>query len=440
MKIHAFCRSCDAIILSLLALFMAIGCQPKVPPQDPSIQPISVKEPLSRVNIIDHSGLSETITNKERLKELAQRDFISPQPYRKVMRIYTHDKEGSSRSIITSYYENGQVRQYLECLNGRACGLYQEWHPNGQKKLISHVLAGQADIDEKAFSTWAFDGICRAWDDQGALSATINYQHGSLNGPTETFYPTGERKRVTPYENGVKEGEEIAYSKSGIVVQLITFHNGRRQGPSRGYGNDGKESWQEEFHDDHLVSGAYLSTSGDLISSVANGNGIRSSFEDGHLISQEEIRNGVPEGWTTLYEYDGTIERKYEVKNGKKNGTEIRYYIENTKQTPRLMLEWREGILHGTIKTWYPTGAIESQREICQNLKQGLSMAWYPDGSVMLVEEYNDDKLIRGRYLCKGETTPVSTIENGNGTATIFDASGSVIEKIKYAESKPQVD
>jgi antitoxin component YwqK of YwqJK toxin-antitoxin module len=404
------------------------------------MRPITIKEPLSRVNIIDHSELSETITNAERLKELAQRNFLSPQPYRKVMRTYAHDKEGSSRSIITSYYESGQVRQYLECLNGRACGLYQEWHSNGQTKLLSRILAGQADIDEKAFPTWSFDGLCKAFDDQGALSATFTYEHGVLNGPSKTYYPTGELERVTQYDNGVKEGDEITYTKAGAVLQLISYHNDLRHGPSFGHYTDGAEAWKEEFQEDHLVSAAYLSPCGEIISSVANSEGIRSSFEDGHLISQEEIHKGHPEGWTTLFEYDGTVERKYEVKNGKKQGAEIRYYIENKTPTIRLQLEWREGILHGTVKTWYPNGTLESQREICQNMKQGPSMAWYPDGSVMLVEEYNEDKLVRGRYHCKGETAPVSCVENGNGIATLFDTSGSVIEKIRYTEGKPQVE
>lgn len=425
----------------LFLIFLAAGCQPHNPPQEISNLPITVKEPLARVHVVDHSGLSETITNKERLKELAERNYISPQPYRKVMRVFAHDKEGSSRSIITSYYENGQIRQYLECLNGRACGLYQEWHQNGQTKLLAHVLAGQADIDEKAFPSWSFEGVCKAWDDQGSLTATFRYAHGSLNGPSETFFATGERESTTPYDNGVKEGQEITYNKAGKAIRTLTFHNDHRQGPSFGSYENGAEAWKEEFDEDHLSTACYLTPSGETLSSVANGEGIRSVFEDGHLISQEEIHGGIPEGWTTLFEYDGSIERKYEVKKGKKHGTEIRYYIGSLKApTPRLSIEWRDGIVHGTVKTWYPDGILESQKEMSQNLKQGLSMAWYPDGSVMMVEEYADDKLVRGQYHQKGETTSISIVENGNGIATLFDASGSIIEKVRYLEGMPQVE
>lgn len=425
--------------LLLITTALLTGCQ-KPALQDPASKTVVVQEPLSRVNIIDHSGLSETITNKERLKELSQRNFLSSQPYRKVMRVYAHNAEGTSVSIITSYYENGQIRQYLECINGRACGLYQEWHPNGQKKLMARLLAGQADIDEKAFSTWSFDGVCTAWDDQGSKTATFSYQHGLLHGPSETFYPTGELERSTPYENGLKEGLETTYSKTGTILEQISYHNNVRHGPAFGTFSNGKEAWKEEFGDDLLISASYSSPSGTPLSSVEQGEGVRSLFEDDHLISQEEIHHGRPEGWTTLFEYDGTIERKYQVKNGKKHGTEIRYYLDSSAGTPRLSIEWREGLIHGTVKTWYPNGSIESQREMCQNMKQGVSMAWYPDGTVMLVEEYNEDKLIRGRYHGRGETTAFSTVDKGSGIATLFDSSGSVVEKVRYSEGKPQVN
>ncbi len=429
--------------MRLLAFFMAMlllaGCHAP-PPQDPSIQPIVIKEPLSRVNIIDQSGLSEMITNKERLKELTQRNFLSPQPYRKVTRVYAHNAEGTSHSIITSYYENGQVRQYLECINGRACGLYQEWHPNGQKKLFARVLAGQADIDDTAFPSWSFDSLCQSWDDQGALTATFIYQHGVLHGPSETFYPTGERESITLYEHGIKEGLATTYSTTGAIIEQISYHQNARHGKAFGLYSNGSQAWEEEFQDDLLITASYYSLAGDLISSVINREGIRSVFEEDHLISQEEIHRGRPEGWTTLFESDGRIERKYQVKNGKKNGMEIRYYLDASAGTPRLSMEWRDGLIHGTVKTWHPNGALESQREMCQNMKQGLSMAWYPDGSVMLVEEYHEDKLIRGHYHGKGESDSISRVENGTGTATLFDVSGSVIETIRYTDGTPQIE
>ena len=367
----------------LIALFLA-GCQPPPVAQDPSVPFAIIKEPLTRVNIVDHSNLSETITNPDRLKELTKRNFLDPQPYQKVARVFARNKEGSARSIITSYYENGQIRQYLECINGRACGVYEEWHSNGQKKLVAHVVAGQADISEKAMTSWSFDGECTAWDEQGSVSAIFTYKQGPLSGLTTTFYSTGEKASVTPYEGGVKEGVRIVYSTSGDVLGETSFHRGLRHGPSFGRYDTGSDNWKEDYADDHLTQGTYWAQDGTTLSSVANGEGRRSIFDEGRLSSQEEVHHGLPEGWVTIFGGNGMVDRKYQMKDEKKNGVEIRYYPNTTNE--KLSIEWHDGMIHGLVKTWYPNGVLESQREMSQNIKQGVATAWYPDGSLQLVE------------------------------------------------------
>src|SRR5262249_17266078 len=112
------------------------------------------EQKLISINIMDRNGLSETISAKDRLKTFESTNFLTSQPYQKVLRIFAKDKAGNSLSVITSYYPTGQIRQYLEAINGRANGRYLEWHPNGQKKLQSTVMGGVADLDEKSQSGW----------------------------------------------------------------------------------------------------------------------------------------------------------------------------------------------------------------------------------------------------------------------------------------------
>jgi antitoxin component YwqK of YwqJK toxin-antitoxin module len=77
---------------------------------------------------------------------------------------------------------------------------------------------------------------------------------------------------------------------------------------------------------------------------------------------------------------------------------------------------------------------------MAQNMKNGIAMSWYKDGSIMLAEEYSNDKLLRGQYTKQGENEPISVIEKGTGIATLFDSSGNQIEKIRYLEGKPQIE
>jgi antitoxin component YwqK of YwqJK toxin-antitoxin module len=425
-------------MFALLCFMCCIGCQkPVVEPPAP-FTPIAIESPLARVNIIEHSNLSETITNSDRLKELAQRNFLAPQPYRKVMRVFARDHQGSTRSIITSYYENGQIQQYLECLNGRACGLYLEWYSNGVKKVQAMISAGQADLDENSLLTWSFDGDCTTWDEQGSICAIFRYQRGALNGPSETFYDTGEKRSLTNYECGLKQGVETYFAKDGTILQTITFKEDSRHGPAKGYLSSDTLLWSEEYTDNLLMNAEYFSKDQAVISSVKDGEGVRTVFSEGALASQEDIKHGQLDGWTKVYDEDGLLERKYEVHNGQKDGLEIRYYPE--KQLPRISIQWHDGFIHGTMKTWYENGELESQKEFSQNMKNGIAMSWYIDGGIMLVEEYVNDKLVRGQYTKKGESEPISFIEKGSGIATLFDRNGTQIEKIRYLEGGPQID
>jgi antitoxin component YwqK of YwqJK toxin-antitoxin module len=66
-----------------------------------------------------------------------------------------------------------------------------------------------------------------------------------------------------------------------------------------------------------------------------------------------------------------------------------------------------------------------------------MGFAWYRDGSLMLIEEYESDVLIKGSYYKKGDTDTISSIENGQGFATLYDSEGKFLKKISYLKGRP---
>ena len=56
----------------------------------------------------------------------------------------------------------------------------------------------------------------------------------------------------------------------------------------------------------------------------------------------------------------------------------------------------------------------------------------------MLLEEYENDILISGKYFKKNFSTPISTITMGTGIATLYDEDGLFIKKIKYEKGIAQ--
>lgn len=438
------------VLLLLQCLFLGSCASKAIQKKQETIssdlfRPVLIRQPLTSINIIDRNGLSETITSKDRLKPYQNTDFLTPQSYQKVLRIFAKDKEGIGRSIITSYHTSGGIKQYLEAVNGRAHGFYVEWHPNGKRKLLACVSAGTADIDMKSQLTWSFDGISFAWDEEGHLLTSIPYQKGELNGVSKEFYPDGTLSKMATYKQGLLDGELKRFSKDGAVLEAMTFREGVPEGESLGFWPSGKIAWKEKFQNGLLEEASYFDSNGLVISTISQGNGKQCLFDDTGPKEFHEFKSGKEEGEVTLLENNQFIQSRFFIKNGEKHGEETLYYPikpflkegEKGKQKPKLSIDWYEGKINGSVKTWYDNGVQESQKEMSQNLKQGVLTCWYRNGNLMLIEEYDKDKLVRGEYLKKGESIPISKVEAGKGVASLFDCDGNFFRKIRYQDGKP---
>jgi antitoxin component YwqK of YwqJK toxin-antitoxin module len=393
---------------------------------------------LTSVTIIDRNGFSETVTNKDRIKQYEGVNFLNSQPYKKVIRVYERDQKAEIHSYLHTYYENGQPQQYLEVVSGRAFGNYTEWHQNGTKKLSGTVIGGVADLTPPAQQTWVFDGTCKAWDENGALSAEIPYAKGVMEGFSLYYHSNGQIWKKVPNHDNKIDGTFETFLENGELLQKATYTQGNRQGTLVRYWEPKKLAAEEEWLRDNLVSGRYYDTQGKLISQVEQGSGFRAIFGKTTVSELQEYKQGVQEGVVKVLTKSGQLSKIYRIKDEQKNGEEIEYYSGKDNR-PKFAVNWSEGSMHGIVRTWYENGNLESQRDHNNNKKQGLSTAWYRDGSLMLIEEYDQDKLVKGEYYKKGVKVPCSTITNGKGTVTLFDAEGNFIKKVTYQNGKPNI-
>lgn len=390
---------------------------------------------LTGINIIDRNGLSETICSKEKLKKFSKIDFLQPHPYQKVMRLYKNPR-GDQVACLTTYHPNGQLRQYLECLNNRAYGRYREWHSNGKLKIQAEVINGIADLHPSAESSWLFNGETRAYNDDGKLEAIIYYDKGQLEGVARYFHANGIVWKECPYQKGVAHGEFRTFMENGDLLKTQHFQNGKLHGLSIRYALETQEELsKEEYVHGKLTKGYYLEpTTRKLFSQVEQGQGLQAIYDKHCIIETRTILWGESEGVVTYFGHQGQVLQTYTLVKGMKEGEELLFYDSGT---PKLLLTWSQGVLQGSVKTWYPNGNLESCREMVCNKKSGLLTLYYPEGQIMATEEYDQELLIKGEYFRLGDRYPYTKVERGCGTATLFSSYGVLLKRITYQEGKP---
>jgi antitoxin component YwqK of YwqJK toxin-antitoxin module len=418
-------KSCFIFIIAILV----VGCHKSLP-----------EDSLSLIQIQDRNGLTETISNPDRLQQYEVLDFTSSQPYKKVLRVYRANGKNSSK--ITTYHPNGTLCQYLEAKELRAHGAYREWYSNGQQKLEATVIGGTADLSASSQQDWIFDGESQVWDEYGNLIAQISYDKGVLEGVSTYFFPSGQIEKVLSFTKGTLEGEILLYSKEGFLKEKTNYKKGRKEGISLGFFDEDKIAFEEEYTEGLVRKGRYYTPQGDLISEIQNGGGFQAIYENGAL-TLSEFRMGHLEGLVRKMTPSGELQRSFYIKNGKKQGEETEYYLSSdlqkpsSKPLPKLSLNWSDNSIHGSVKTWYPNGKLQSQREYSHNQKSGSALAWYKEGSLMMAEEYEQDLLLSGKYFKIHKAEPVSSVVNGNGLVFLFDETGAFLKKVSYLKGKP---
>lgn len=413
------------IIFSLCALLA--GCHYSTQDHDP----------LSLIQIQDRNGLTETISNKDRLIVHETTDFLEPQPYKKVLRVYKN--QGKNSSIITTYHPNGTIYQYLEAHEMRANGAYREWFANGIQKIEAKVIGGTADLADGAQDDWIFDGSSKVWDEQGNLVAAIEYSKGSLEGKSLYYYPNGNLKKELFFKDNRLSKTAFEFTPDGEIKSKTEYNKGVPDGQSVGYFSKNEEAWHETFREGRLLRGTYYDLKGELLSEVIDGFGFQARYFDGALMLVE-FQVGIPHGLVKEHTSSGDVVRTFFIKDGRKNGEEIEYFVPSTNPKnpqPKLSLNWKDNTIHGSVKTWYDNGQLRSEREYSLNQKIGPSLAWYKEGSLMMYEEYEDDRLLKGQYYKIHEKQPISSILNGSGIATIYDENGKLLRKVVYLNGKP---
>ena len=386
---------------------------------------------LSMIQIVDRSGTQETINQKEKLKRFENINFCDPQPYQKVTRVLSKNTKHQQKSVITTYHENGMINEYLETLAQRANGSYKEYYPNGNIKIEGTVVEGIADVSESAKASFIFDGICKVYYPDNTLMVTMQYSKGKLEGESIYYHTNGNLKKRLTYREDLLHGRAEVFDENGKILGFTEYRLGIKHGKHVYFGDTVTPPFEESYDEGLLMQGLYHDDKEQKISEIKNGFGLQVVFSCDRQKKEIEYRKGLPEGKVSTYYPSGNLQSVYFLKNAAKHGEEW-IYFDNSKEIPKLFLQWYQDELHGSQKSWYENGHLESQKEMIHNQKHGQLIAWYISGEVMLIEEYELGKLKEGEYFSKNSQERVSFVKSGKGMATLYDPEGFFLHKISY--------
>lgn len=134
----------------------------------------------------------------------------------------------------------GQLDSVDTVQNGQMT-LSTTYHPNGTPAALTPYVNGVIEGQRKTYSAGGEPETIETW--------TRHQQHG----PTIVF-EHGEKLAEAPYVNGRKHGIERRYRDGKNLVQEVTWEQGRKQGPCYTYvGDQSKVDW---YFNDRLVNKA----------------------------------------------------------------------------------------------------------------------------------------------------------------------------------------
>lgn len=409
--------------ITLCLVLLMSGCAHKQKPSH-----------LLSLQLVDRNGQTETISQIERVKLYEKQNFDKPQSYEKILRVYSKNSHGKNPSLITTYHKNGQLFQKLEALDGRAFGLYQEYFENGFIRIKAQVIEGTADITDLAQSTWVFDGPCQVYYPTGDLEANFTYDKGKKTGLATYYHKNGHEKKRLFFIDDQADGTITEFSETGHLSLTYEFKNGIQTGPSYKYYHDGQIAFEETWLNDALIEGKYFNKQKQLVSNIDQGKGFKTLFDEQTPLTQLEYNKGKIEGKIIEYAPSGKIQAYYHMIDDQKQGEEGIYFEDSTQL--KMLLDWHDDQITGIVKTFYKSGVLESQKSYSHNKKNGPLSCYYPDGSLMLLETYSQDRLLEGKYFKKGDREAFSCVEDGTGCTTLFDEWGGIYKQVYYEKGK----
>jgi antitoxin component YwqK of YwqJK toxin-antitoxin module len=313
----------------------------------------------------------------------------------------TLKKVEGNKTILQTFYTNGQVKEIIKLKNNKKHGIQKKYNNNG-------VLQSQIE-----YKNGLLCGDYITYNSEGIVLEKKSYRCNNTKSWLQGKYLEYAGKVLITkgaYKDSLKDGKWLQYHSSGQIKSEFTYKNGQAVGEQIFYANNGNIQYKNNLIEvttngktTSLKHGKFISyhSTGQI---SAEGNyeidkksGLwREYTQKGDLYREIFYKDGKIHGVNNSYSNDGKIEQKSEFYedieiNGKKYHHVFHGVKENYKGNGKLdrKEKYYYGKKEGTWESYHTNGNVREINTYKNNLQTGKALAYDEEGNKTFEVNYN---------------------------------------------------
>ncbi|MDM8537023.1 CARDB domain-containing protein [Desulfobacterales bacterium HSG17] len=246
----------------------------------------------------------------------------------------------------TEWYDNGQMDEQRDFIDGKITGVWSKWYSNGipssQSEFSSeNDLVSQKSYHENGQISTQFTFYPKPEPLLSLHRLEIDMYHGKYT----KWYDNGQMSRKGLYVYNQESGLWSEWDSNGVLLREYDYNLAQNLVVFKDYYENGQINVQYTYHLDSecLLAALYLKT-----------DTFTEWYDNGQMFKQAEFKDGILDGEYTSWFRSGVLKNQGEYQNGKRHGLWIHnineYFMEYLlKQgvAQQQIGNYEEGVKHG---------------------------------------------------------------------------------------------
>ncbi len=445
----------------------------------------SFEQKLVCIHHFDDNGTLTSIGRESDAEEIKDGPFVIVSSNGAVSEKGTYNNNLTEGKWLV-FWPNGKVKQELNFIEDKLDGTIQTYYPDGSKAWIYHFSKGLKNgiLEEYSASGNIIEqyqhendvlngpGIYNNYNE--GFKKTYYYRNDTLNGKIIETWFNGKPKAEYEIEKGKYQGLNLSWHTNGNPASRFIYKDDLKSGTGITYHFNGQVKDSARYDGEGKTTGSIYgfnrtgkntSIDGIYKSNVLTGESIL-FYENGQKRSVLEYRNDTlisinsynqkgdllysqdARGDSLFYKIfyaDGTLKREGLLVNNLNQGLWITYNSMGSKIEENY---YRDDMLSGPQKTFYPNGTVKEEYQSDSNKIEGIYKSYYQNGHLKIkgnyvhnnnngewIWYYSNDSVSSKTFYADGEVTGISQNFYPDGSLDneeFFNADGKSVRNVSY--------